>query len=106
MNENIDNFGGDSESITIFGESAGALSVALHLTSPLSDGLFQRAIMQSDTAVGSAWAPISPQNALQFGQMLSKNVGCDILSCCYTDMNILDNSLQVVTYYLVLLANI
>ena len=77
VNENIANFGGDSESITIFGESAGALSVALHLTSPLSDRLFQRAIMQSDTAVGSAWAPISPQRALGVGKMLIKEVGCD-----------------------------
>ena len=98
VNENIDNFGGDSESITIFGESAGALSVALHLTSPLSDGLFQRAIMQSDTAVGSAWAPISPQHALQFGQMLSKNVGCDeeknVLECLQSRRvdEILDNA--------------
>ena len=42
VNENIASFGGDPSRITIFGESAGSLSVGLHLLSPLSDGLFQR----------------------------------------------------------------
>ena len=39
-------FGGDPGSVTIFGESAGGGSVLVHLTSPLSRGLFQRAIVQ------------------------------------------------------------
>ena len=42
VKENIDKFGGDPEMVTIFGESAGALSVHLQLLSPLSRGLFQR----------------------------------------------------------------
>ena len=42
VNENIASFGGDPSRITIFGESAGSLSVGLHLLSPLSDGLFKR----------------------------------------------------------------
>ena len=42
VNENICKFGGDPEMVTIFGESAGALSVHLQLLSPLSRGLFQR----------------------------------------------------------------
>ena len=37
----------NDKKITIFGESAGGSSVALHLVSPLSKGLFQRAIVQS-----------------------------------------------------------
>ena len=40
-------FGGDKNQITIFGESAGSYSVAAHILSPLSKGLFQRGIMQS-----------------------------------------------------------
>ncbi|XP_077983368.1 pyrethroid hydrolase Ces2e-like [Glandiceps talaboti] len=44
---NVEAFGGDSERITIFGESAGAYSVHLHMLSPLSSGLFHRAILQS-----------------------------------------------------------
>ena len=45
VNQNIANFGGNPDMVTIFGESAGALSVSLHLLSPLSEGLFQRQAM-------------------------------------------------------------
>jgi para-nitrobenzyl esterase len=47
VRRNIAAFGGDPKQVTILGESAGGGSVLVHLTSPLSKGLFQRAIMQS-----------------------------------------------------------
>ena len=47
VQRNIAAFGGNPEAVTIFGESAGGGSVLVNLTSPLSRGLFQRAIMQS-----------------------------------------------------------
>ena len=48
--DNIRAFGGDPSNVTIYGESAGASSVCLHLLSPMSRGLFHRAIVQSGTA--------------------------------------------------------
>ncbi|ALC11164.1 carboxylesterase/lipase family protein [Sphingopyxis sp. 113P3] len=47
VRSNIDAFGGDRENVTVFGQSAGALSIAYLLVSPLADGLFHKAIAQS-----------------------------------------------------------
>ena len=43
-------FGGDASNLTVFGESAGAMSIAALLGSPLARGLFRRAICQSGAA--------------------------------------------------------
>lgn len=52
VRRNITGFGGDPNCVTIFGESAGSMSVVLHLVSPLSKGLFHRAIMESGSVFG------------------------------------------------------
>jgi len=55
VQRNIRWFGGDPSNVTIFGQSAGALSVHTHLASPESAGLFDRAIIQS-----GAYALVQP----------------------------------------------
>ncbi|XP_013146991.1 PREDICTED: juvenile hormone esterase-like isoform X2 [Papilio polytes] len=47
VKKNIGSFGGDPDNVTVFGESAGGASTALHVLSPLSHGLFRRAIPMS-----------------------------------------------------------
>jgi len=58
VRENIGKFGGDPSKVTIGGESAGSVAVSTHMTSPLSRGLFARAIGQSGAAMGplSVWS--------------------------------------------------
>lgn len=51
VKKNIQAFGGDKNQITIFGQSAGAASVHMHMISPLSKGLFKNAILLSGNAI-------------------------------------------------------
>lgn len=50
VHENIEVFGGDPNNVTIFGESAGAQSVTEIMATPLSAGLFHKAILQSGSS--------------------------------------------------------
>ncbi len=54
VRENIENFGGNPDNITVFGESAGALNTLLMMISPKAKGLFHKAIVQS----GGIWTSI------------------------------------------------
>ncbi|RZC33900.1 uncharacterized protein BDFB_011530, partial [Asbolus verrucosus] len=54
VRDNIKNFCGNPDEITLAGQSAGSASVSYHMQSPQSQGLFQRAIMQSGVSL-SLW---------------------------------------------------
>jgi para-nitrobenzyl esterase len=72
---NIAAFGGDGKNVTLFGESAGGESVCLHLVSPKSQGLFQRAIIQS----GACAAPsgFTSTAAQAEGDTFATALGCE-----------------------------
>jgi len=46
---NIEFFGGDPSSVTLFGSASGSMSIGMHMMSPESTGLFNRVIMQSES---------------------------------------------------------
>jgi para-nitrobenzyl esterase len=78
VRRNIAAFGGDPRRVTIFGQSAGGQSVMAHLVSPLSRGLFARAISQSpryeDRGVG-IWSTLTLREQEQEGEEIGDLLG-------------------------------
>jgi para-nitrobenzyl esterase len=71
VRDNIHAFGGDADSVTVFGESAGALSVGALLAMPRAERLFRRAIAQS----GASHFVLSAESALRVGRLLAEKLG-------------------------------
>lgn len=78
----IHSFGGDPDSVTIFGESAGGASVEYHVLSPHSIGLFHRAISQSGSSM-SLWASTPAIHSKIFAEHFncSAESSSEILDC-------------------------
>ncbi len=73
VSDNIANFGGDPDDVTIFGESAGGMSVATLMAAPSARGLFSKAIPQS----GAGHATTSPEVGARIAKRFCAVVGVE-----------------------------
>ncbi|CAH2101588.1 unnamed protein product [Euphydryas editha] len=65
IQSNIDKFGGDPHNVMIFGVSAGSASIDYHLLSPLSKGLFHKAIQLSGSSLNHWAVNYEPKKVLE-----------------------------------------
>ncbi|XP_028171041.1 esterase FE4-like [Ostrinia furnacalis] len=74
VQKNISQFGGDPNNVTIFGQSGGAACVTMHCISPMTKGLFKRAVAQSGCMI-SWWCQFyRPRDR---ALALAKTLGCN-----------------------------
>ena len=76
IKDNIQSFGGNPGSLTLFGESAGSGSVSFHLVTPISGNVVRRAVMESGT-LNAPWSFLPPAAANYGSRLLVNKVGCD-----------------------------
>ncbi|CAD6185212.1 unnamed protein product [Caenorhabditis auriculariae] len=84
IHKNIDLFGGDPTRITLFGESAGAASVNMHMLSSRSAPYFERAVLQSGSAT-APWAIEPREVALARSVVMFNAMKCGNMSLQHPD---------------------
>lgn len=82
IRDHIADFGGDPGNVTLFGESAGGMSIACLLAIPAARGLFHRAIVQS----GSADHVVSPAESMRITQRFASAAGGDPVAALRGDL--------------------
>lgn len=77
IHENIEQFGGDPENVTVFGQSGGGAKVLALMTSPYAKGLFQRGIVESGATetMGVTFASQDASHALTKSILEKLNIG-------------------------------
>lgn len=76
LKDNAKAFGGDSDLLTLFGESAGGSAVSLHMLSPITKGLSKRGILQSGT-LNAPWSYMTAAQATKIAVSLVDDCGCN-----------------------------
>ena len=97
VRDNIANFGGAPDKVTVAGQSAGGMSVCDHLVAPGSKGLFRAAIIQSAPCQAQADLPKAEQSSLDY----AARAGCGDVSTAADCLRTLpvDKLREPVTFY-------
>ncbi|XP_037574864.2 acetylcholinesterase-1 isoform X1 [Dermacentor silvarum] len=91
VQRNIRFFGGDPNQVTLLGQSAGAISAAIHTVSPYSEGLFKRIIMLSGSPINVVFTVAA--KGVDYVMSLARHVKCvswkprdlaDVMDCLRT----------------------
>ena len=101
VRQNISAFGGDPDLITIAGQSAGCMSVQTIVSSPLAEGMLQRAILQSGGGLKALHTTPSKEELWAISQQLMEELGVETIAqlravpadtLCQAAYAVLDNS--------------